>query len=70
MAFKQKDGTRALFRNEDKTEGDNRPNAKGRAKIAGVRVFRRRVDASFSVRGEILIADVHARIGQWVKREA
>ena len=39
MAFEQKDGTGALFKNDDKVEGDNRPNAKGKCKIAGVEYF-------------------------------
>jgi len=39
VAFEQKDGTGALFKNDDKADDDNRPNAKGRAKIAGVDYF-------------------------------
>jgi hypothetical protein len=39
MAFEQKDMGGSLFRNEDRTETNNQPNAKGRAKIGGVDYF-------------------------------
>jgi hypothetical protein len=36
MAYEQREMSGSLFRNEDKQEGDNRPNVKGTALIAGV----------------------------------
>jgi hypothetical protein len=36
MSFETREGQGALFRNEDKAEGDNRPNATGKAKIGGI----------------------------------
>jgi hypothetical protein len=36
MAYEQRDLQGSLFKNKDKTEGDNRPNAKGSCMVAGV----------------------------------
>jgi hypothetical protein len=36
MAYEQRDMSGTLFKNEDKQEGDKRPNAKGTALIGGV----------------------------------
>lgn len=36
MAYEQRDMSGTLFKNEDKQEGDKRPNAKGTALIDGV----------------------------------
>lgn len=39
MAFEQRDNSGALFRNEKKEEGDNKPNMTGKAMIDGVMYF-------------------------------
>jgi hypothetical protein len=39
MAFEQRDMSGVLFRNEDKEEGDKRPNATGNCMIDGVEYY-------------------------------
>ncbi|WP_426110984.1 hypothetical protein [Massilia sp. PWRC2] len=39
MAYEQKDNSGSLFKNERKTEGDNKPNMTGKAMIDGVMYF-------------------------------
>lgn len=36
MPYEQKDNAGSLFKNEDRTELNNQPNARGRCKISGV----------------------------------
>ncbi len=39
MAYEQRDNSGTLFKNERKTEGDNKPNMTGKAMIDGVMYF-------------------------------
>ncbi len=39
MAFSQNDNSGALFKNDKKQEGDNRPNYRGSAKVGGDEVW-------------------------------
>ena len=39
MAFEQKDMSGALFKNDERTEENNQPNAKSRCRVNGVDYF-------------------------------
>jgi hypothetical protein len=36
MAYEQKDNAGSLFKNDDRTESNNQPNARGKCRISGV----------------------------------